>query len=83
MDGDGGEDDSYLLELGLRVRVARLRRRISQDELARTAGVSRVTLGSIERGEHAATVLTYRKLAKAFGVTLSDLLEEEQQTRRI
>jgi transcriptional regulator with XRE-family HTH domain len=77
------EDGPYLLELGLRVRVARVRRRISQDELARVAGISRVTIGSIERGEHAASVLTYRKLAMAFGVTLTALLEEEPDARRI
>jgi DNA-binding XRE family transcriptional regulator len=81
--GGAAEEVSYLVELGFRVRVARLRRRVSQDELAQLAGVSRVTLGSIERGEHAATVLTYRKLARAFGVTLSDLLEEEPEARRI
>jgi transcriptional regulator with XRE-family HTH domain len=80
---DGREEGSYLVELGFRVRVARLRRRVSQDELAQLSGISRVTLGSIERGEHAATVLTYRKLAQAFGVTLTVLLEEEPHARRI
>jgi transcriptional regulator with XRE-family HTH domain len=73
---DGAGDGSYLSGVGLRIRLERVRRRISQDELARLAGVSRVTLGSIERGEHAATVLTYRKLARAFGVRLSELLDE-------
>jgi transcriptional regulator with XRE-family HTH domain len=83
VDGGPESETEYLLELGFRVRVARLRRRVSQEELAQLAGISRVTLGSIERGGHAATVLTYRKLAKAFGTTLSDLLEEEPHTRRI
>jgi transcriptional regulator with XRE-family HTH domain len=75
-------ENVYLTELGFRVRVGRMRRRLSQEELAQLAGIPRVTLGSIERGEHAATVLTYRKLAQAFGVTLTALMEEEPHVRR-
>jgi transcriptional regulator with XRE-family HTH domain len=78
MDDGAGDDGAYLSEVGLRIRLERVRRRISQDELARRSGVSRVTLGSIERGEHAATVLTYRKLATTFGVRLSLLLDESE-----
>lgn len=78
MDDGAGDDGAYLSEIGLRIRLERVRRRISQDELARRSGVSRVTLGSIERGEHAATVLTYRKLARTFGVRLSLLLDEAE-----
>jgi transcriptional regulator with XRE-family HTH domain len=35
-----------------------------------------VTLGSIERGEHAASVLTYRKLARALDRDIGELLGE-------
>jgi len=73
-----GDDRAYLREVGMRVRVARVRRRISQDQLAEIAAVSRVSLGSIERGEHAAGLITYRKIAGALGVAMGDLLDAER-----
>jgi transcriptional regulator with XRE-family HTH domain len=75
---DHAEDDdgSYLRTIGLRIRLFRVAGGVSQDEFARIAGVSRVTLGSIERGEHAASVLTYRKLARALDRDLGELLGE-------
>lgn len=38
-------------QLGERIRLARLRRRLSQDLLARRAGMSRATLQRVEAGE--------------------------------
>ena len=35
-----------------------------------------MTVGSIERGDHPASVLAYRKLAKAFEIGLDELLDE-------
>ena len=66
----------YLQEIGLRIRALRVRRQVNQAELAELAAVSRVTLGSIERGEHAAGLLTYRKLAHGLGVDVGDLVCE-------
>ena len=37
--------------LGARIRAARLRRRLSQTEMAERMGVSRLTLRSLERGD--------------------------------
>jgi DNA-binding XRE family transcriptional regulator len=53
------------------------RRGLSQEELGTESGVSRVTVGSIERGDHPASVLAYRRLARAFGVRVSELLDGE------
>ena len=65
----------WLREVGMRVRLARVRRRQSQDVLAPLAGVSRVTLGSIERGDHPAAVTSYVRLARTLGLSLDELLE--------
>jgi len=54
-----------------------VRLRISQDQLADTAAMSRVSLGSIERGEHPAEVMTYRKIARALDLAMDELLNEE------
>ena len=40
-----------LTDLGENIRLARLRRRISQEQLAERAGISRPTLYSLEKGE--------------------------------
>jgi DNA-binding XRE family transcriptional regulator len=52
---------------------------MSQDWLAETAKVSRVTLGSIERGEHAAGILAYRALATALDIPLDGLFDDSSR----
>jgi DNA-binding XRE family transcriptional regulator len=66
---------AWLAEVGLRVRVAWMRRPESQERLAELALTSRVTLGSVERGDHAADVLTYVRLAQTLGA-LDELLAD-------
>lgn len=66
--------DPYLLRIGLRIKAQRVLRQVNQDGLAKRAGVSRVTLGSIERGDHAASITTYVALADGLGVDVGDLL---------
>jgi transcriptional regulator with XRE-family HTH domain len=68
---------AYLVEVGARARAARVRSRMSQDQFAARAGIWRVSLGGIERGEHAAGVLAYLKIARVLGVPMGDLLDEE------
>jgi transcriptional regulator with XRE-family HTH domain len=65
----------WLLDVGMRVRLARVRAKETQEELAARAGVSRVTVGSIERADHPAVVLAYRRLAQALGLSLAELLD--------
>jgi transcriptional regulator with XRE-family HTH domain len=74
--GEDGGDGSYLRAVGLRVRLFRMARGLSQDHLARAASVSRVTIGSIERGDHAASLLTYRKLALALDRDVGEMVSE-------
>ncbi len=74
---------AFLSEVGLRVRVARMGRRLSQDRLAKLAEVSRVTLGSVERGDHDAGITTYRSLAIALDVPLAMLFGEHDELARL
>lgn len=73
------EDDErkYLELVSRRLRASRVLAGVTQDELAVVAGMSRVTLGGMERGDHGANVLTYRKVARALGIRMSALLDEE------
>lgn len=61
-------------------RLAALRGKRTQRELARDAGVDVGTVSRIERGEIDPTLGTLKKLANALGRPLADLVSEEQPT---
>ena len=71
------DEREWLTEIATRIQVLRVRRRISQHLLAALAGISRVTLGGIERGEHVANLRTYRKIAHALDASLRELISDE------
>jgi transcriptional regulator with XRE-family HTH domain len=58
-----GSERTWLGEVGMRIRLARVRSGESQRELGGRSGVSRVTVGSIERGDHVAALTAYRRMA--------------------
>jgi transcriptional regulator with XRE-family HTH domain len=68
-------DAAYIGAGGMRVRLLRTAERWTQAELGDLSGVSRVTVGSIERGDHPAGLHSYRALAVAFGMPLSELVD--------
>jgi transcriptional regulator with XRE-family HTH domain len=58
-----------LVELGERLRKARLRRALTAEQVARAAGITRVTLHRAERGEPAITAGTLIKVMAALGLS--------------
>ena len=60
-------------QLGERIRDLRLATGLSQEELAFKAGMHRTYLGGIERGERNPSLKNVAAIAKALGVTLSQL----------
>jgi putative transcriptional regulator len=50
-----------------RLRVARAERDLSQDDLARAAGVSRQTISSIETGQYCPSAALAFRLARVLG----------------
>jgi len=73
-------DEAYLRWLGERIRLLRLAKRMSQQDLADAAGLSRVFVSAVERGRYGANVLALRHLAAALFVRLAYLLDEEDKT---
>ena len=59
--------------LSNRLRVARAERDLSQEQLARAAGVSRQTISSIENGQYGPSALLAFRLARALGVRVDGL----------
>lgn len=64
-----------LRELGSRVREERVRRGLSQEELAHEAGLHRTYVGAVERGERNISVGSLYTLADVLAVAPSDLLQ--------
>ena len=59
--------------LSNRLRIARAERDLSQEQLARAAGVSRQTISSIEKGQYGPSALLAFRLARALGVRVDGL----------
>ena len=65
---------SYLRDLGLRVRDARTRRGMNQQELADLAGIDRTHLSAIECGKQNTTIRVVVNIAVALSVPVHKLL---------
>ena len=68
------DDREWLRAVGMRVRLARVEARLSEEQLGELCGVGRVTVGSIERGDHPGAVTSFRRLADALDVSIGELL---------
>jgi len=64
-----------LSKFGNRVREERLKKNLSQEELALKAGVHRTYIGMIERAEKNITLANIEKVAKALNIKPSNLVD--------
>ncbi len=60
-----------------RLKIARIERDMSQDDLAKAVGVTRQTIGAIESGNYNPTLKRCIQICRATGKTLNDLFWEE------
>ncbi|HDR06666.1 MAG TPA: XRE family transcriptional regulator [Candidatus Coatesbacteria bacterium] len=67
---------NYKEALGVTIRRYRQRLGLSQEELARRAGLHRTYIGSIERGERNITLVNIIRLAQGLEVDSVRLFEE-------
>ena len=67
--------DQVLRDFGARVKKLRLARGWSQEELARRVDVHRTYIGSIERSERNVSLQNIARIAKAFGIPITALLD--------
>jgi transcriptional regulator with XRE-family HTH domain len=68
-------DAALLSRLGLRVKVLRTHRRMSQEDLAQAAALDRTYVSRVERGAHNITVLTLIRIAEALNLAPGELLD--------
>ncbi|NCO83034.1 MAG: transcriptional regulator [Nitrospirae bacterium CG_4_10_14_3_um_filter_44_29] len=65
-----------LRKFGDRVREERLKRSLSQEQLAAKAGVHRTYIGMIERAEKNITLENIQKIAGALNIKLSEIFRD-------
>ncbi|MBY0121261.1 helix-turn-helix transcriptional regulator [Bacillus sp. S/N-304-OC-R1] len=61
----------------LKLKVARIEKDLSQEELANIVGVSRQTIGLIEKGKYNPSLNLCISICKALNKTLDELFWEE------
>jgi transcriptional regulator with XRE-family HTH domain len=64
-----------LIKFGEVVRKKRQEKGLSQEDFAELVGVHRTYVGMIERAEKNITLLNIEKIAQAFDISISELLE--------
>ncbi|MCY7355961.1 MAG: helix-turn-helix domain-containing protein [Rudanella sp.] len=70
------EENTFLKQLGNRIRELRISQSISQERLAFICDLDRTYIGSVERGERNVSVLNLKKLSLSLDVSLSQFFEE-------
>lgn len=73
----GGDPVSELKNMKL--KLARVQKDLSQEQLAEAVGVTRQTIGLIEAGKYNPTIRLCIAICKVLGTTLDELFWEEQE----
>ncbi len=61
-------------KIGLKIRLERTKKHLSQRELAGLANINTNSVGAIERGESSASIETLEKIAAALELNFEDLV---------
>ena len=64
-----------VIQFGKKLREARLKKDLSQGDVAKILGVHRSYISGLERGRRNPSLLTVHKVAKALGVSVNELLK--------
>ena len=64
-----------IIKFGKKLKELRLRKGLSQGDVARILGVHRSYISGLERGRRNPSLLTVHKVAKALGVSTNELLK--------
>ena len=63
------------------LRAYRLKKLLSQEELADLSGLHRTYVGSVERGERNISIDNIERLAAALELTILELLDDHEKTQ--
>ncbi|WP_158970099.1 helix-turn-helix domain-containing protein [Chachezhania sediminis] len=77
------EPNEHLVQIGLRAREMRKRRKMTLDDLSSAAGLSKGHLSRFERGEKSLSMAAMLRLTEALEMSVAALLGEVQSTDNI
>lgn len=63
-------------KIGIRIRELRQRTGLSQEKFALKIGLDRTYYASVENGKRNISIVNLEKIAKGFGITLSEMFKE-------
>jgi len=63
-----------ITEFSKRIKEVRLKKKLSQGDVAKILGVHRSYISGLERGARNPSLLTVQKVAKALGISAKELL---------
>ncbi len=69
--------NKILVDFGKKIKQLRIRKNLTQDELANLAKVHRTYVGMVERGEKNITLITIHKFLSALNINITELINEE------
>ena len=69
--------------LGKRIREARLKKKLTQEQLSEKAGIGLYYLGEVERGVKTPSLKVFVAIADALGVSTNSLLRDSVSTGNI
>lgn len=70
------DKDTFKKDIGFKIKIERLRQKISQEKLAEMADCSLSYIGFVERGEMSLSLYNFLKIAGALNIDINSLLED-------
>lgn len=70
------EKSEFKKEIGFKIKIARMRQKISQEKLAEMADCSLSYIGFIERGEMSLSLYNFVKISSVLHLDINDFLKE-------
>ena len=77
------KQDKFYLELGRRIRKARLHSRLTQEQLANSLSLNRTSITNIEKGKQKILAHTLIDLAEVLRVPINDLIPTSLQRSEV
>lgn len=69
------DDKSYLKKIGLKLKILRSLKGLSQDEIVNKLNVDKSYYSKVERGLTNPSILYLKRIAELFNVSLSELVD--------
>ena len=70
------DKDSFKKEIGFKIKVERMRKKISQEKLAEMVDCSLSYIGFVERGEMSLSLYNFVKISSVLGLDVDQFLKE-------